>query len=227
MKVFGRKRGYKLKSLKKKRFEKIFPRLNLDSTQKIDKNTFTNLPCNIKQIWLEIGYGSGEHLNWQLENNPNVAFLCCDHYLNGTANLVTSIKEENYERIKVSMEDGTLLLELLPSNFISKAFILFPDPWPKKKHHKRRLINSDTIKELSRVMKTNAELRVATDNPSYCAWILHYFVNSENFIWNADSKEDFIKKPLDWPQTRYEKKALLKGNNPIFLIFTKKKNKHY
>ena len=76
-------------------------------------------------------------------------------------------------------------------------------------------------------MKTNAQLRVATDNPSYCAWILHYFLNSENFIWNADSKEDFIKKPLDWPQTRYEKKALLKGNNPIFLIFTKKKNKHY
>ena len=224
MKLFGRKKGRTLSAAKKKILEKVFPKLRIYSDKKIGKNVFNEFSCEVNSFWLEVGFGNGEHINWQLEKNPNIAFFCSEPYLNGTANFLASLKEENYERIRILMEDGESLLNLLPSASISKTFILFPDPWPKKKHQKRRFINNHIIQKLSRVMKSNGELRIATDSSSYCAWILHFVLKSEEFVWQAKCKKDFLSKPEDWPMTRYEKKAILSGKSPIYLIFRKKIN---
>lgn len=223
--LFGRKKGYPIKQEKKKKFDYIFPKLNLNLESVKNKDIFSKFPSTADTFFLEVGFGSGEHVKWQLENNPKTGIFCCEPYINGVANLISSLKEKYYNRIRIMMDDAELLLDTLPEKSISKIFILFPDPWNKKKHFKRRFINEKTISKMSKVMKDDGEIRISTDSSSYVAWILHHFLNSNEFVWEAKSKKDFLCKPLDWVQTRYEKKAISSGKIPIFLIFKKEKNK--
>ena len=225
--LFGRKKGYPLKLAKKKLFDEVFPKLRLSKKTKINEEIFSQFPSLIDTFWLEVGFGNGEHLKWQLEKNVNVGFFCSEPYLNGVASLISSLKKEYFNRIRIMMDDAEFLLELLPPRTISKVFILFPDPWHKKKHYKRRFINENTILKISNVLKNNGEVRIATDSESYVAWILHHFLKSEQFIWKASKKDDFLIKPSDWPATRYENKAISLGKCPVFLIFSKNNSKQH
>ena len=178
-------------------------------------------PKNITEIWLEIGFGSGEHIKWQLDNKKNIAIIGCEPYLNGVANLLALLNKEQLQRVKIFSGDARKIITSLKTGSISKVFILFPDPWPKKKHHKRRLINKNLIKNLSSILKENGELRVASDHNNYVSWILHHFLNSHNLIWVAKSKEDFLKKPENWPITKYEERAKKLGSICYFFQFFK------
>ena len=178
-------------------------------------------PKNIKEIWLEIGFGSGEHIKWQLDNKKDIAIIGCEPYINGVANLLEILNKEQLQRVKIFTGDARKVITSLKSNTISKVFILFPDPWPKKRHHKRRIIDKDLIKTLSIILKESGELRIASDHSNYVSWILHQFLNNKYLIWTAKSKEDFLKKPESWPKTKFEERAKRLGSICYFFQFYK------
>ncbi|MAC40231.1 MAG: tRNA (guanosine(46)-N7)-methyltransferase TrmB [Pelagibacterales bacterium] len=176
-------------------------------------------PKNIKEIWLEIGFGSGENIKWQLDNRKDIAIIGCEPYINGVANLLQLLDNEQLHRVKIFTGDAIKIINSLKNNSISRVFILFPDPWPKKRHHKRRLINQNLILNLSRVMIERGELIIASDHNNYISWILHQFLNNKNLIWMAKSKKDFLIKPENWPITRFEERAKQLGSICYFFLF--------
>ena len=176
----------------------------------------------VNQIWLEIGFGSGEHLVSQALNNPSVGFIGCEPYINGVARILTSISERGLSNVRIFREDARILLRALPDQSIARTFILFPDPWPKTRHHKRRIVGEKTLSALCRLMPKGAELRIATDDPSYKEWILRHILSCSGFEWRARRPQDWQVKLEDWPETRYEMKANSAGRECSFFLFSRK-----
>ena len=172
-----------------------------------------------REVWLEIGFGGGEHLVWQAEHNPDVSLIGCEPFEEGVVKVLTQVDERGLRNIRLHPDDARPLLRWLPPASIARAFILFPDPWPKRKHQKRRLINEVLLAELARVMKAGAELRIGTDIADYARTILMAFQQTGAFTWSARGPDDWRVRPADWPQTRYEAKALREGRRSVYLSF--------
>ncbi len=168
-------------------------------------------------LWLEIGFGGGEHLLAQARAHPAIGMMGAEVFENGVIRAVRAIKEENTTNIRLFPDDVRLLLLRLPDACLDRVFILFPDPWPKRKHSKRRLINPETLGLLARVMKKGATLRIATDDVHYLRFILAQLLHNVDFAWQAVSSKDWLTPPLDHHPTRYEAKARKQGKTPIFL----------
>ena len=158
-------------------------------------------------FWLEIGFGSGEHLINQALKNPNIFFIGCDLYINGIVSLLNQILEKNINNIAIFTEDARELVNRSPKDLFSKVFILFPDPWPKKRHFKRRLINQEFLNSLSRVMEHDGILHICSDVLSYVRWILYQIAKNSNFIWIVRRSNDWPKKLNNHVLTKYEQKA--------------------
>ena len=172
--------------------------------------------------WLEIGFGAGEHLVWQAGANPNIGIVGCEPYLNGVARLLTEMDSGNLGNIRICRDDARFLLNQLPDASLSRIFILFPDPWPKSRHHKRRIVGPSVIPQLARVLSDGSELRVATDDPGYKSWILQHVLASGDFDWLARRPSDWRQRPEDWPPTRYEQKANNAGRRGSFFRFERR-----
>ncbi len=170
-------------------------------------------------IWLEIGFGSGEHLAWQAERNPATAMVGCEVYRNGIAALLGRIERGGLANIRIWPDDARDLLDRLPAASVARVFLLFPDPWPKARHAGRRFVGPANLASLARAMTPGAELRVATDDPTYLAWILEYLPAHPAFRWLNEAPEAWRRRPADWPATRYEQKALRAGRQPAYLRF--------
>ncbi len=174
-------------------------------------------------VWLEIGFGGGEHLAWQAAQNPDVLCIGVEPFVNGVAKLLAEIEREGLKNIRVLHGDARPLLAGLPDNALSRLFVLHPDPWPKKKHHKRRIISKRLLGDAARVLKAGAEFRIASDIPDYIRWSLmqieRHNRQSFDFLWQAECRADWLERPEDWPQTRYEAKALREGRVPVYLSF--------
>jgi tRNA (guanine-N7-)-methyltransferase len=170
-----------------------------------------------RPIWLEIGFGGGEHLARQAECHPEIGFIGCEVFENGVARLVAEIGRRHLANIRIFADDAGRLLEALPTASVDRLFILFPDPWPKARHNKRRLVSDETLDCLARVMKPGAELRLATDDADYLAWMLERVTRHPAFEWLARRASDWRTRPADWPPTRYEEKARGAGRAPCFL----------
>ena len=162
----------------------------------------------IDEVWLEIGFGAGEHLLWQAQHRPDVGLIGAEPYEGGVAKLLSKLEANPVANIRVHEGDARDLVEALPDASLGRVFILFPDPWPKTRHHKRRLIQAGTLDELARVMKPGAELRFATDDAGYLDWTLERMAAHPAFAWTAERSADWRTRPADWPPTRYEAKAL-------------------
>lgn len=173
-------------------------------------------------VWLEIGFGAGEHLAEQAERYPDVGFIGCEVFENGIVRLLAEISRRGLANIRLFIDDARLLLEALPASSIGRVFVLFPDPWPKARHHKRRLIASASLDRLATLMVSGAELRLATDDPDYRNWMLEHLTDHRDFIWLARRPKDWRERPADWPATRYEAKALGAGRTPTFLRFARR-----
>ena len=169
--------------------------------------------------WLEIGFGGGEHLVWQAAHNPSVSFIGCEPFEDGVVKVLSKIDSDKLSNIRLHMGDAREVLRSLPETSIARAFILFPDPWPKRKHRKRRLVNPDTLASLARVMKPGAELRIGTDIADYARTMLLAFQDEPRFQWQAASPKDWRVRPLDWPETRYEQKAEREGRVRYYFRF--------
>jgi tRNA (guanine-N7-)-methyltransferase len=177
-----------------------------------------------KNVWLEIGFGGGEHLVWQAQNNPDVQVVGCEPFEDGVIKVLRSIEEQNLRNIQIHADDARPLLRWLPAASIARAFVLFPDPWPKKKHQKRRLINPAFLSMLARVMRPGAELRIGTDIADYARSIMIAFQTEPGFEWQADAPTDWRVRPADWPITRYEQKANREGRTSSYLRFHRTSN---
>ncbi len=182
-----------------------------------DERGIQNLQNSQKNI-LEIGFGFGDFLFAKAKNNPQINFFGSEPHINGVVNLLSKLEQEPLVNLKISTTDIRILLQSFPDNFFDEIYILFPDPWPKSKHFKRRLINIEFLdKIISPKMKKAAKLTIATDHDSYKTWILAEILRSQKFLWQANSKKDWQNFPNDWIMTKYQKKALDEGR--VSVIF--------
>jgi tRNA (guanine-N7-)-methyltransferase len=170
-----------------------------------------------RPIWLEIGFGGGEHLALQAERHRETGFLGCEVFENGIARLLAEIDRRRLANIRIFADDARFLLAALPAASVDRVFVLFPDPWPKERHKKRRLISTDTLDRLAAVMADGAELRLATDDCDYLTSMLERATRHPCFAWLARRPPDWRERPADWPPTRYEEKARAAGRTPFFL----------
>jgi tRNA (guanine-N7-)-methyltransferase len=146
----------------------------------------------------------------------------CEVFENGVAKLLVEIDRLGLGNVRILVDDARLLLSALPPESLGRAFILFPDPWPKERHKKRRIVSTETLDALARLMRDGAELRLATDDADYSRWMLERATAHPAFEWLARRPADWRERPADWPMTRYEKKALAAGRRPIFLRFRRR-----
>ena len=171
-----------------------------------------------KPIWLEIGFGGGEHLVHQAATYPEIGLIGAEPYLNGVAMLLGKIRKAGVQNLRVHPGDARNLMDVLSEASVDKAFLLYPDPWPKKRHHRRRFVTQEHLAPLARVLKPDAEFRVATDIPDYVRQTL-LEVPKAGFEWLAEGPGDWRNPWDDWTSTRYEQKALREGRTPHYMTF--------
>ena len=171
----------------------------------------------VDDVWLEVGFGGGEHLLEQARANPRIGLIGAEPYEAGVAKLLSKIEDTDASNIRIHEGDARDVVEVLPDASLGRVFILFPDPWPKTRHHKRRFVQMEMLDALARVMKPGAELRLASDDAGYIAWTLERVLAHPGFAWTAERAADWKTRPQGWPQTRYEAKAL--HGPPAYLSF--------
>ena len=179
-------------------------------------------PTATDTVWLEIGFGAGEHLAEQAEHHPTIGFIGCEVFEDGIVRLLGEIERRGLANVRLFIDDARLLVAALPPASLRRVFILFPDPWPKRRHHKRRLVAPAMLELLASAMADGAELRLATDDRDYLAWMLEHTVAHPDFVWLARRPPDWRERPEDWPSTRYEAKARAAGREPVFLRFMRR-----
>ncbi|MEQ8823569.1 MAG: tRNA (guanine(46)-N(7))-methyltransferase TrmB [Filomicrobium sp.] len=232
LRSFGRRRGRKLRPRQAQLFTQLLPRVALGlhepAPQPLEK-LFTQSQSTsahedkstdpIREVWLEIGFGGAEHLIWQAENNADVGHIGCEPFEAGVVKALSAIETKPLDNVRLHADDARDLLRWLPEASITRAFILFPDPWPKRRHAKRRLVAPHLLELLARVMAPGAELRIGTDIPDYLRTILIAFQTEPRFCWQVSGPRDWRYRPDDWPPTRYEQKALRESRCCYYLRF--------
>ena len=173
-----------------------------------------------KPLWMEIGFGGGEHLVHQAKTNPDVNMIGCEPFVKGVAKILTQMDDENIENIRLWPHDARPLLDRMPENSLDRLFILFNDPWPKKRHHNRRFIPAN-LDRIARLLKSGAELRMAHDHMEYFGWMLYHTLHHPDFVWQAECADDWRVCPHDWFETRYQQKAHRQGRHSLYLSFTR------
>jgi tRNA (guanine-N7-)-methyltransferase len=215
--VFGRRRGRSLRPGQRALVNELLPQLaiSLPASGRLDIAALFGNAC--PSIWLEIGFGGGEHLAQLAEQHPQTGFIGCEVFENGTVKLLAQIDQRRLDNIRIFADDGRLLMAALPAASVDRVFILFPDPWPKRRQHKRRIVSRASLDALAEIMTDDAELRLATDDADYLCWILEHITAHPAFEWLARRPDNWRERPPDWPPTRYEAKARAAGRSPAFL----------
>lgn len=219
---YGRRRGHKLRPGRQALIDDLLPRLRLElpsDDKSVDVETLFSGP--VKDLWLEVGFGGGEHLAAQAEAHPDIGFIGCEPFINGIATVLSLIEDRGLTNIRIFDDDVRKLFPVLPDAGFGRVYALFTDPWPKKRHHRRRFICDDTLEHLVRLLKDDGDLRLASDHMGYADWMLDHLIRCQEMSWQARSKQDWASPPPDWVETRYEKKAKAKGLQPAYLCFSR------
>jgi tRNA (guanine-N7-)-methyltransferase len=216
---FGRRKGPALSAHQAGLLETLLPQLRIKLEAGRDPRSY--FPAAVLDVWLEIGFGGGEHLLWQAEANPRIGIIGAEPYVSGVAKLLSKLAPAPAANLRLYTEDATDIIETLPDASLGRVFVLFPDPWPKTRHHKRRFIQTAMLDQLARVMKPGAELRFATDDSGYLVWTLERLSAHPAFTWLANSAAGWRARPSDWPETRYEAKAIGAGDTCTYLRFAR------
>ena len=216
---FGRRKGHKLRQHQADLVDNLLPHLALDITQGAPSDVREMFDPRAEELRLEIGFGGGEHLAAEAEIHPATGFIGCEPYVNGMAKILAQIEARNIGNIRLLAGDAAELLAWLPKTSLSRIDLLHPDPWPKRRHWKRRFVQDKTIAAMARVLKQGGEFRFVCDIDDYCAWTLSHFSRSPDFVWLAERADDF-RKPWDgYTMTRYGKKAAREGRKAAYLRF--------
>lgn len=207
LRSFGRRRGRRPSSRQEALLREVLPRVSLDLEAAPPSDISSLFGGAAREVWLEIGFGGGEHLLAQAARHDHVGLIACEPFQDGVIRVLGPMASGAYPNIRLVADDARPLLRWLPAASVKRAFILFPDPWPKLRHHKRRLISEPVLAMLARVMQPGAHLRVATDMGDYAAWILLAARRQGDFQWMATGPRDWRERAADAPPTRYEAKA--------------------
>lgn len=210
LRSYGRRRGRKPSERQATLLRDVLERVAVDAERPI---------AWPQDTWLEIGFGGGEHLLYQAKANPGVVIIGCEPFEDGVIKVLSAVEDDRLGNLRVHMGDARDILRALPEQSIARAFILFPDPWPKRKHRKRRLVAPATLDLLARVMRAGGELRIGTDIGDYARTMLEAFAGEPRFIWQAQGPADWRIRPVDWPETRYEQKAAREGRVRYYFRF--------
>ena len=214
LRSFGRRRGRKPGPRQARLWDELLPKLAIDLTAPfMEPGT---------PVWLEIGFGGAEHLLWQARHNPGVTFIGCEPFQDGVVKALAGVDDHKLKNVRLYADDAREVLRWLPDACLDRVFILFPDPWPKRKHVKRRLVSKPTLDLLARVMKPGAELRVGTDIGDYARTILLSVTRHCAFEWPACGPDDWRIRDADWPSTRYEQKAIREGRARYYFKFRRR-----
>ena len=218
---FGRRKGHPLKVRQAALFDTLLPRIGLDLGKPAPsdpRTLFANAPG---EVHLEIGFGGAEHLIAQAKSNPPYGFIGSDAFINGVAKALVAIDEDKLENVRLHFGDASELIDWLPPNSLAGIDLLYPDPWPKRRHWKRRFIQDETLTRLARILKPGGELRFATDIADYAVYALARVLRSPDFVWTAQDADDWRKPWAGFSSTRYEAKAKREGRVPAYFIFRK------
>lgn len=211
---FGRVRGRKLKDSKVEKIDSLLPKFEI----KIQEDGgLSNLPDGYEKLYFEVGFGYGEHTAHQAMLNRDCGIIGCETYINGVLSLLDKIEENGIENIRIYNGDARLLLEKMPDHSIDKIFVLFPDPWPKKRQNKRRIINDEFLDLVKSKLKEGGVLFFASDILNYVEWTIEFA--KKKFTPAFSGLEECKKEPEWWIRTRYQQKAIREGRESYFLEF--------
>lgn len=217
-KFYGRRKGKPLKTTRARLVEELLPKLRVEVPPEGGTLNLEALFGGPKRAYqLEVGFGNGEHLAAQAERHPDVGFLGAEPFINGVGAALIHIEEKGLTNIRILPDDVRPLLGALPGGCLERVFVLFPDPWPKSRHARRRFVNVAILDVLARLMPVGAELRVASDDMTYVRWSLIQATNHPAFRWTAEKPEDWRHRWPDGFPTRYEAKQI--RGEPKYLTF--------
>lgn len=215
---YGRRHGRRLRAGRQALVQTVLPRLRVSlPAEPAAVDPAALFPVWVHDIWLEIGFGAGEHLAGMAERHPDIGFIGCEPYMNGVAGLLARLDRNTCRNVRVFDDDARQLLPYLPDRCLGRVFLLFPDPWPKVRHHRRRFISAATLDLLARLMRPNAELRFATDDGACLTWTLEHVMRHPAFAWTPAGRDDWRTRADDAVPTRYEEKALARGARCTYL----------
>ena len=218
---FGRRKGHPLRPRQTALFATLLPKLALDFTKPAPADPRA-LFTDVDDVRLEIGFGGAEHLIAQALGFPRSGFIGSDGYVNAIAKALTAIDDGKLANIRLHHGDASALIDWLPAGALARIDLLYPDPWPKRRHWKRRFIQDESLKRLAQILRPGGELRFATDIADYAAYALARVLRSDDFLWTAEGADDWRKAWPGFAGTRYEAKAMREGRQPAYFIFRKK-----
>ena len=218
---FGRRKGHPLKPRQAKLFDSLLPRLALDLSQPPPSDLGV-LFSGVDRIRLEIGFGGAEHLIAQALAEPRSGFIGSDGFVNAIGKALAAIDESKLGNVRLHFGDAIELLDWLPEGGLTRIDLLYPDPWPKRRHWKRRFIQDRSLKQIARILKRGGELRFATDISDYAVYALARVMRSPEFEWAAETANDWRKPWSGYSRTRYEAKAVREGRAPAYFVFRKR-----
>ena len=210
--LYGRRQGHVLRAGQAALIEELLPRLAVPAEGGLDAaRLFGDAEGPGRALQLEIGFGAGEHLAAQAAAAPGTGFIGCEPFLNGVVGALGHIRDRGLANVRLHMGDALDVLDRLPDASLTRVYLLHPDPWPKARHAKRRMANHGPLDLIAARLAPGGEFRLGTDDPTYCRWAMMVMGQRRDFAWTAERPQDFLVRPDDWPETRYERKARRHG----------------
>ena len=219
---FGRRKGHRLRPRQAQLFETLLPRLAIDLSHPPAAGLQTIFPVPVSEIQLEIGFGGGENLLAQARARPLTGFIGVEPFVNGMAKALAAIEAADLQNIRLHFDDATSLLAWLPDASLARIELIHPDPWPKRRHWKRRFVQDTTIRQFARVLRSGGDFRFVTDIADYASWTLQRLLRCPDFEWTAKCADDWRKAWPDFVGTRYHAKAASAERAPCFLVFRRR-----
>jgi tRNA (guanine-N7-)-methyltransferase len=216
--LYGRRAGHKLREGQAALVEDMLPPLSVPDGP-LDAQTLFGKDCSLE---LEIGFGAGEHLAGQAAMRPDHGFIGCEPFLNGVVGALGHIRDGGLRNVRLHMGDALDVLNRLPDASLDRVYLLHPDPWPKARHAKRRFMNAGPIDLVAAKLKPGGEFRFGTDHPVYVAHAMMVMGARDDFDWQAATAQDFLTRPADWPETRYERKARRLGHEVWYFGYVRR-----
>ncbi len=207
--LYGRSSGHKLRKGQQELVDRLLPAIAVPAKGEV---TSQRLFGDERPLHLEIGFGSGEHLANRADLLPDHGFIGCEPFLNGVATMLGHVRDRRLANVRLHMGDALDVLERVPDGALTMVYLLHPDPWPKARHAKRRMVNPGPLDLIAAKLRPGGEFRLGTDDPTYCRWSMMVMSGRRDFEWLAESAKDFLTRPGGWPETRYEAKARRKGH---------------
>jgi len=207
--LYGRRSGHKLRGGQEALLERLLPAVSVPEEGAV---TSEALFGDSRPLHFEIGFGSGEHLAYRADLLPDHGFIGAEPFLNGVVGALQHVRDRRLANVRLHMGDALDVLERVPDGALTMVYLLHPDPWPKARHAKRRMVNPGPLDLIAAKLRPGGEFRLGTDDPTYCRWSMMVMNGRRDFEWLAESAKDFLTRPGGWPETRYEAKARRKGH---------------